>query len=90
MFVAIVLFSFNCYFVAIIVIVLLLFSFLVVFCCYCFVVFIVCCCYVAVFMLLFCFVVVQETRQKMSLEMLGLMYRLNERDIEWDAVIPPE
>ncbi len=25
----------------------------------------------------------------MSLEVLGLMYRLNERDLEWEGVISP-
>ena len=25
----------------------------------------------------------------MSLDVLGLMYRLNERDVEWEAVISP-
>ena len=32
----------------------------------------------------------QETRHSLSLEMLGLMYRMNERDIEWENVISPE
>ena len=32
----------------------------------------------------------QETRNSLSLEMLGLMYRMNERDIEWENVISPE
>lgn len=32
----------------------------------------------------------QANRKTLSLEMLGLMYRLNERDIEWQGVIEPE
>lgn len=32
----------------------------------------------------------QETRTRLNLEMLGLLYRLNERDNEWENVIPPE
>lgn len=32
----------------------------------------------------------KESRQSVSLEMLGLMYRLNERDLEWENVIPSE
>lgn len=32
----------------------------------------------------------QGNRKTLSLEMLGLMYRLNERDIEWQGVIEPE
>ena len=27
---------------------------------------------------------------RLNLEMLGLLYRLNERDSEWENVIPPE
>jgi hypothetical protein len=31
-----------------------------------------------------------ETRVRLNLEMLGLLYRLNERDNEWENVIPPD
>lgn len=30
-----------------------------------------------------------ETREGLSLDVIGLMYRLNERDVEWEAVISP-
>lgn len=32
----------------------------------------------------------QSSRNKLNLEMLGLLYRLNDRDIEWCGVIPTE
>lgn len=37
-----------------------------------------------------CVCPLQETRTRLNLEMLGLLYRLNERDNEWENVIPPE
>lgn len=37
-----------------------------------------------------CVCPLKETRIRLNLEMLGLLYRLNERDNEWENVIPPE
>ena len=37
-----------------------------------------------------CVCPLKETRTRLNLEMLGLLYRLNERDNEWENVIPPE